>query len=81
MDTIFEREILSQSVLLEERSAEGRLAAERAAALWNPSVTHLVIAARGSSDNVATYLQYLVGQELDYLRPSPPHRSTPTRVT
>jgi glucosamine--fructose-6-phosphate aminotransferase (isomerizing) len=67
VDTIFEREILSQSVLLEERSAEGRLAAERAAALWNPSVTHLVIAARGSSDNVATYLQYLVGQELGLL--------------
>ena len=67
MDTIFEREILSQSVFLEERSGEGRRAADRAAALWNPSVTHLVIAARGSSDNVATYLQYLAGQELGLL--------------
>lgn len=67
MDTIFEREILSQSVLLAERAAEGRRAAEEAAALWNPSVTHLVIAARGSSDNAATYLQYLAGQELGLL--------------
>lgn len=67
MDTIFEREILSQSVLLEERTVEGQRAAERAAALWNPSVTHLVIAARGSSDCAATYLQYLAGQELGLL--------------
>lgn len=67
MDTIFEREILSQSVLLEERAAEGQRAAERAAALRDPSVTHLVIAARGSSDNVAAYLQYLAGQELGLL--------------
>jgi glucosamine--fructose-6-phosphate aminotransferase (isomerizing) len=67
VDTIFEREILSQSVLLAERAHEGRLAAARAAALWNPSVTHLVVAARGSSDCVATYLQYLAGQELGLL--------------
>jgi glucosamine--fructose-6-phosphate aminotransferase (isomerizing) len=67
VDTIFEREILSQSVLLAERAEEGRRAALRAAALWNPSVTHLVVAARGSSDCVATYLQYLAGQELGLL--------------
>jgi glucosamine--fructose-6-phosphate aminotransferase (isomerizing) len=67
VDTIFEREILSQSVLLEERTVEGQRAAERAAALRNPSVTHLVIAARGSSDCAATYLQYLAGQELGLL--------------
>jgi glucosamine--fructose-6-phosphate aminotransferase (isomerizing) len=67
VDTIFEREILSQSVLLEQRAGEGRRSAVRAAALWNSSVTHLVVAARGSSDCVATYLQYLAGQELGLL--------------
>jgi glucosamine--fructose-6-phosphate aminotransferase (isomerizing) len=67
VDTIFEREILSQSELLEERASEGRTAAASAAALWNPSVTHLLVAARGSSDCVATYLQYLAGQELGLL--------------
>ncbi len=67
MDTMFEREILSQGGLLAERAEEGRRAAVRAAALWSSSVTHLVIAARGSSDCVATYLQYLAGQELGLL--------------
>jgi glutamine---fructose-6-phosphate transaminase (isomerizing) len=65
--TAFEREILSQGGLLEERMAEGQRAAEKAAALWQPTVTHLVIAARGSSDCVARYLQYLAGQELGVL--------------
>lgn len=67
METIFEGEILSQSTLLNERIAIGRLAAERAAALVDSSVTHLVIAARGSSDNAAGYLQYLAGMELGLL--------------
>ncbi|MHB1087338.1 MAG: SIS domain-containing protein [Acidimicrobiales bacterium] len=67
MDTIFESEILSQSTLLRERTAAGQLAAERAAALVDPSVTHLVIAARGSSDNAGAYLQYLAGVELGLL--------------
>jgi glucosamine--fructose-6-phosphate aminotransferase (isomerizing) len=61
--TVFESEILSQSQLLSERTANGREAANKAAALLDSSVTHLVIAARGSS----TYLQYLVGQELGVL--------------
>ena len=65
--TVFESEILSQSQLLSERTATGREAANKAAALLDSSVTHLVIAARGSSDCVATYLQYLVGQELGVL--------------
>lgn len=67
MNTVFESEILSQSQLLSERTANGREAANKAAALFDSSVTHLVIAARGSSDCVATYLQYLVGQELGVL--------------
>jgi glucosamine--fructose-6-phosphate aminotransferase (isomerizing) len=67
MDTVFEREILSQGRLLGERADDGRRAAERAAALADSSVTHLVIAARGSSDHAATYLQYLVGQHLGLL--------------
>lgn len=67
MDTVFEREILSQGHLLRERAAAGRHAAESAAALADSSVTHLVIAARGSSDHAATYLQYLAGQRLGLL--------------
>lgn len=67
MDTVLEREILSQGELLERRVRESELAVRRAAALWNPSVTHLVVAARGSSDCVATYLQYLAGQEIGVL--------------
>jgi glucosamine--fructose-6-phosphate aminotransferase (isomerizing) len=67
VDTVFEREILSQSALLEQRTIEGRRAAEHAAALKDSTVTHLVIAARGSSDHAATYLQYLAGQELGLL--------------
>jgi glucosamine--fructose-6-phosphate aminotransferase (isomerizing) len=67
VDTAFEREILSQALLLDQRAAEGRRAAERAAALADASVTHLVIAARWSSDHAATYLQYLAGQRLGLL--------------
>jgi glucosamine--fructose-6-phosphate aminotransferase (isomerizing) len=67
MVTVLESEILSQSTLLRERTEEGTLAAKRAAALWDPSFTHLVVAARGSSDCAATYLQYLAGQELGLL--------------
>jgi len=46
-------------------------------------VTHLVIAARGSSDCVATYLQYLIGQELGVLTAlaTPSLYSDPRHVT
>ncbi len=67
MVTVLESEILSQASVLAERSGEGQLAAKRAAVLWDDSVTHMVIAARGSSDCAATYLQYLAGQELGVL--------------
>ncbi len=64
MRTVLEAEILSQGRLLRERTAVGRARASEAAALLDSSVTHLVVAARGSSDRVATYLQYLIGREL-----------------
>jgi glutamine---fructose-6-phosphate transaminase (isomerizing) len=65
--TAFESEFLSQGELLSERAKAGRLVAERAARLVDESVTHFVIAARGSSDSAALYLQYLLGQELGLL--------------
>jgi glutamine---fructose-6-phosphate transaminase (isomerizing) len=65
--TAFENEFLSQGLLLSERAKPGAFAAERAAVLVDSSVTHLVIAARGSSDCAALYLQYLAGQELGLL--------------
>ncbi|MFZ0768377.1 MAG: SIS domain-containing protein [Acidimicrobiales bacterium] len=67
MATAFESEFLSQGELLNERAKAGRLAAERAARSVDEGVTHLVIAARGSSDSAALYLQYLLGQELGLL--------------
>jgi glutamine---fructose-6-phosphate transaminase (isomerizing) len=65
--TAYEEEFLSQGQLLSERAKAGRLAAERAAILVDDSVTHFVIAARGSSDSAALYLQYLLGQDLGRL--------------
>jgi glucosamine--fructose-6-phosphate aminotransferase (isomerizing) len=65
--TAYEEEFLSQGQLLSERAKAGRLAAERAAILVDDSVTHFVIAARGSSDSAALYLQYLLGQNLGRL--------------
>lgn len=67
MPTIFEREIRSQAELLKARSEPGRAAARRAAALVEPTVTHFVVAARGSSDNAAAYFQYLIGRELGFV--------------
>ena len=67
MATVFESEILSQSSLLSERSEAGQRAADRAASLYDSSITHLVVVARGSSDCAAAYLQYLVGQEIGLL--------------
>jgi glucosamine--fructose-6-phosphate aminotransferase (isomerizing) len=65
--TAYEGEFRSQGQLLNERVKAGRLAAERAANLVDDSVTHFVIAARGSSDSAALYLQYLLGQKLGIL--------------
>jgi glucosamine--fructose-6-phosphate aminotransferase (isomerizing) len=65
--TIFESEILTQGQILKDRSDAGLRSAARAALLLDSSVTHLVVAARGSSDCVARYLQYFAGQEMGML--------------
>ncbi len=67
MQTVFESEIIAQSDVLNARRVEGQKAALAAAQLFNSSVTHLVVAARGSSDNAAVYLQYLAGREVGLL--------------
>ncbi|NNN03156.1 MAG: SIS domain-containing protein [Acidimicrobiaceae bacterium] len=61
MSTIFEEEIRSQGSLIAARAAQGALVAAQVAESFG-SCTHLVVAARGSSDNAAVFFQYLVGQ-------------------
>ncbi len=61
--TIFEDEIRTQGALLGGRASAGALEASRAARAWR-DVTHLVVAARGSSENAAIFFQYLAGQRL-----------------
>ncbi len=61
MTTIFESEIRSQSDILASRALESARVAREAAASF-ASCTHLVVAARGSSDNAAVFFQYLAGQ-------------------
>jgi len=64
--TVFEEEIRSQGALLRARSLDGARDAGVAAQEWR-DVTHLVVAARGSSDHAAIFFQYLAGQELGLL--------------
>lgn len=66
MTTTFEEEIRSQGEVLRARRAAGAAEAAWAAESLR-GVTHLVVAARGSSDNAAVYFQYLAGQELGLL--------------
>lgn len=66
MTTTFEEEIRSQGGILRARADRGALAARRVADSWR-HVTHLLVAARGSSDNAAVFFQYLAGQELGLL--------------
>jgi glutamine---fructose-6-phosphate transaminase (isomerizing) len=57
-----EREIREQPDVLEGRTPAGWLAAREAVdLLQGAEITHLVIAARGSSDNAARYAQYMLG--------------------
>ncbi|MBS1882846.1 MAG: SIS domain-containing protein [Actinobacteria bacterium] len=63
MSTLLEDEIASQGSVLRERAAAGGESAARAARALG-AVDHLVIAARGSSDNAARYAQYLCGDAL-----------------
>jgi glucosamine--fructose-6-phosphate aminotransferase (isomerizing) len=63
--SLLEAEIRQQPEILAHRSEAGRdPALEAARLLSGPDVTHLLIAARGSSDNAARYGQYLFGQHL-----------------
>src|SRR5262249_31679608 len=61
MPTRLETELREQGAVLAARAEQGRIAAAAAAELLSESdVEHLVIAARGSSDNAARYGQYLL---------------------
>lgn len=64
--TIFEEEIRSQGALIRARAQAGAIDANRAAEQWR-GMTHLLVAARGSSDNAALFFEYLAGQELGLL--------------
>jgi glucosamine--fructose-6-phosphate aminotransferase (isomerizing) len=60
--THLETELREQGAALAARADAGREAAAHAAELLaRPGVDHLLIAARGSSDNAARYGQYLLG--------------------
>jgi glucosamine--fructose-6-phosphate aminotransferase (isomerizing) len=60
--TQLEKEIREQPDVLERRTEPGwRAAGEAAELLTAGDITHVVIAARGSSDNAARYAQYLFG--------------------
>jgi glutamine---fructose-6-phosphate transaminase (isomerizing) len=62
MPSQLEKELHEQGTALAARAERGRLAARAAAeVLGGSDVEHLVIAARGSSDNAARYGQYLLG--------------------
>lgn len=64
--TFFEEEIRSQGAIIRDRAASGAVDAHRAAEKWR-DITHLLVAARGSSDNAALFFEYLAGQELGLL--------------
>jgi glutamine---fructose-6-phosphate transaminase (isomerizing) len=63
MSSILERELREQGDALRRRVADPGGEVGRAAALLR-GAEHVVIAARGTSDNVARYAQYLLGREL-----------------
>jgi glucosamine--fructose-6-phosphate aminotransferase (isomerizing) len=61
-----EREIREQPmVLAQRRELTAESTAQSASILSDPNVSHVVIVARGSSDNAARYAQYLFGQALN----------------
>lgn len=65
MRTLLEREIAEQGAVLARRSAKPQGAIAAAARLLERrDVDHVVIAARGSSDNAARFAQYLMGDTL-----------------
>jgi glucosamine--fructose-6-phosphate aminotransferase (isomerizing) len=63
MTSLLEEEIASQGSVIRSRASTGQQFAEQAADLLRgPEVNHLVVAARGSSDNAARFAQYLLGE-------------------
>jgi glutamine---fructose-6-phosphate transaminase (isomerizing) len=66
MTTLFEQEIRSQGAVLAQRTESGREQAQRVAESWR-DVSHVLAAARGSSDNAAVFFQYFAGEELGLL--------------
>lgn len=64
--TNFEEEIRSQGAIIRQRAQAGSTEARKVADQWR-DVTHLLVAARGSSDNAAIFFEYLAGQELGML--------------
>jgi glutamine---fructose-6-phosphate transaminase (isomerizing) len=66
LSSLLEREIGEQASVLADRAAAAPGPGVRAAAavLTAADVDHVVIAARGSSDNAARFAQYLFGEEL-----------------
>lgn len=63
MTSLLEQEIAAQGQVLAGRAEASMSAAAEAAELLG-GAGHVVIAARGSSDNAARYAQYLLGDEL-----------------
>ena len=64
MSTRLEMEIAEQGATLRDRGPVAADATAAAEVLTRPDITHLVVAARGSSDNAARFAQYLFGDEL-----------------
>jgi len=65
LSSLLEREIGEQAGVLADRAVDaGDGVRAAAAALTADDVDHVVIAARGSSDNAARFAQYLFGEEL-----------------
>jgi len=66
MQTAFEEEIRSQAELIRRRTVLGAEEAAQVAEAFR-NIDYLLVAARGSSDNAAVFLQYFAGQELGLL--------------
>jgi glucosamine--fructose-6-phosphate aminotransferase (isomerizing) len=65
VSSLLETEIAAQGAVLSARVPQGMAAAAEAAAVLR-GCGHLIIAARGSSDNAARFAQYLFGEELQF---------------
>ena len=66
MQTAFEEEIRSQAELIRRRTVLGAEEAAQVSEAFR-NIDYLLVAARGSSDNAAVFLQYFAGQELGLL--------------